>query len=121
MQGEAALFNDIKQDDGEQSNTFTTAVAVTSESARLLRLFIGDFHPLVYHQHPGATAIVQRLGRIMVRKQHRRIVAQVVKHIYWGISPTGVQQAPGGHCNRAALGRIMVRESQEQHLSALLL
>jgi hypothetical protein len=43
-------------------------VAVTSESARLLRLFIGDFHPLVYHQHPGATAIVQRLGRIMVRQ-----------------------------------------------------
>lgn len=67
LQGEAALFSDIKQDDGEQSNTFTTAVAVTSEDARLLRLFIGDFHPLVYHQHPGATAIVQRLGRIMVR------------------------------------------------------
>ncbi|KAF6255167.1 hypothetical protein COO60DRAFT_246764 [Scenedesmus sp. NREL 46B-D3] len=66
--GEAALFNDIKQDDGEQSNTFTTAVAVTSGHARLLRLFIGDFHPLVYHQHPGATAIVQRLGRIMLER-----------------------------------------------------
>ncbi|WIA37314.1 hypothetical protein OEZ86_014249 [Tetradesmus obliquus] len=66
--GEAALFSDIKQDDGEQSNTFTTAVAVTSEDARLLRLFIGDFHPLVYHQHPGATAIVQRLGRIMLER-----------------------------------------------------
>jgi hypothetical protein len=74
LQGEAALFSDIKQDDGEQSNTFTTAVAVTSESARLLRLFIGDFHPLVYHQHPGATAIVQRLGRIMVRELHQSYV-----------------------------------------------
>jgi hypothetical protein len=25
-----------------------------------------DLYPLVYHEHPGATAIVQRLGRIMV-------------------------------------------------------
>lgn len=27
-----------------------------------------DLYPLVYHEHPGATAIVQRLGRIMVRR-----------------------------------------------------
>jgi hypothetical protein len=44
-------------------------VRVVSADARLLRLHIGDFYPLVYHQHPGATAIVQRLGRIMVRAQ----------------------------------------------------
>lgn len=31
------------------------------------QLSIHDFYPLVYHEHPGATAIVQRLGRIMVR------------------------------------------------------
>ena len=67
LQGEAALFSDIKQADDADGGKFTTAVCVTSDAARLLRLFIGDFHPLVYHQHPGATAIVQRLGRIMVR------------------------------------------------------
>jgi len=63
--GEAALFADIKQADGDDGK-FTTSVAITSPTARMLKLFIGDFYPLVYHQHPGATAIVQRLGRIMV-------------------------------------------------------
>jgi hypothetical protein len=51
----------------DQGSKFTTAVSVVSPAARLLRLHINDFYPLVYHQHLGATAIVQRLGRIMVR------------------------------------------------------
>lgn len=66
LQGEAALFGDVKAADDE-GHKFTTAVSVVSPSARLLRLHINHFYPLVYHQHPGATAIVQRLGRIMVR------------------------------------------------------
>jgi hypothetical protein len=65
--GEAALFDDIKQQDAEGAVTFTTAARVVSEHARVLQLNIHDFYPLVYHEHPGATAIVQRLGRIMVR------------------------------------------------------
>lgn len=66
LQGEAALFGDVKAADDE-GHKFTTAVSVVSPTARLLRLHINHFYPLVYHQHPGATAIVQRLGRIMVR------------------------------------------------------
>lgn len=46
VQGEAALFGDVKAADDEGSK-FTTAVSVVSPQARLLRLHIGDFYPLV--------------------------------------------------------------------------
>lgn len=48
---------------------FTTSAIVTSDDARILRMNIRDFYPLVYHEHPGATQIVQRLGRVMVMQQ----------------------------------------------------
>lgn len=46
VQGEAALFGDVKAAD-EEGSKFTTAVSVVSSSARLLRLHINDFYPLV--------------------------------------------------------------------------
>ncbi len=66
--GESALFGEVKERDEEGHVRFTTQAVVspTGPPARLLKLSISDFLPLVYHEHPGATAIVQRLGRLMV-------------------------------------------------------
>ncbi|KAK9823565.1 hypothetical protein WJX72_003837 [[Myrmecia] bisecta] len=66
--GEAALFDDVKQLNADGTVEFTTSARVVSRTARILRLNIRDFLPLVYHEHPGATAIVQRLGRIMMER-----------------------------------------------------
>jgi hypothetical protein len=47
LQGEAALFQDVKQADEQGNVSFTTAVRVCSDSARILRMNIHDFYPLV--------------------------------------------------------------------------
>jgi len=94
--GEAALFADIKQADGDDGK-FTTSVAVTSPTARLLKLFIGDFYPLVYHQHPGATAIVQRLGRIMVSRTRQYHLPLLPANASCSMSPVVVLRQSVNH------------------------
>jgi hypothetical protein len=39
--GEAALFEDVKQQDSDGTVTFTTAARVVSESARVLQVWAG--------------------------------------------------------------------------------
>jgi len=63
LQGEAALFGDVKAADDEGSK-FTTAVSVVSPEARLLRLHIGDFYPLV------GTGPVRPQGQWAQQSQH---------------------------------------------------
>ena len=47
---------------------FTTTVTACSDSVRVIKLNVQDFYPLVYHEHPGATLIMQRLGRSMTQR-----------------------------------------------------
>eukprot|EP00193_Tetraselmis_chui_P011665 CAMPEP_0177786974 /NCGR_PEP_ID=MMETSP0491_2-20121128/21218_1 /TAXON_ID=63592 /ORGANISM="Tetraselmis chuii, Strain PLY429" /LENGTH=905 /DNA_ID=CAMNT_0019308239 /DNA_START=168 /DNA_END=2886 /DNA_ORIENTATION=- len=63
--GEAALFDDVKAVREDGSIKFTTTV-VSKGPVRILQMEIGSFYPLVYQEHPGSTAIVQRLGRVMM-------------------------------------------------------
>lgn len=52
---------------------FTTTAVVVSEQAVMLRMNIRDFLPLVYHGHPGATTIVQSLGKSLVRTVYNKL------------------------------------------------
>eukprot|EP00873_Tetraselmis_striata_P023795 jgi/Tetstr1/444059/TSEL_031997.t1 len=63
--GEAALFDDVKAVREDGSIKFTTTV-VCRGPVRVLQMEISSFYPLVYQEHPGSTAIVQRLGRVMM-------------------------------------------------------
>mmetsp|Transcript_16349 Transcript_16349/g.38821 ORF Transcript_16349/g.38821 Transcript_16349/m.38821 type:complete len:753 (-) Transcript_16349:799-3057(-) len=63
--GEAALFDDVKSVQEDGSIKFTTTVTCIG-SVKVLQMEISAFYPLVYQEHPGATAIVQRLGRVMM-------------------------------------------------------
>mmetsp|Transcript_30069 Transcript_30069/g.84867 ORF Transcript_30069/g.84867 Transcript_30069/m.84867 type:complete len:914 (-) Transcript_30069:527-3268(-) len=65
--GEAALFNDVKSVQEDGSIKFTTTVKC-SGPVKVLQMEIAAFYPLVYQEHPGATAIVQRLGRVMMER-----------------------------------------------------
>ena len=88
--GEAALFEDIKAKGEDGATTFTTAARVASDRAHVLALDIRDVYPLVYHEHPGATAIVQRLGRIMLER-----IQQTEERLQAILARQGPQSAAG--------------------------
>lgn len=66
--GEAALFEDLKTPDTSGDIRFSTAATVLSPSLMVLQINIADVTPLVNHAHPGATAIIERLGRMLLEQ-----------------------------------------------------
>eukprot|EP00241_Pyramimonas_parkeae_P004345 CAMPEP_0114260004 /NCGR_PEP_ID=MMETSP0058-20121206/20213_1 /TAXON_ID=36894 /ORGANISM="Pyramimonas parkeae, CCMP726" /LENGTH=885 /DNA_ID=CAMNT_0001375125 /DNA_START=134 /DNA_END=2791 /DNA_ORIENTATION=+ len=66
--GETAVFNDVKSMNKDGSVKFTTTATTATPDVVIVRMDIRDFFPLVFHEHPGATAIMQRLGEAVMQR-----------------------------------------------------
>ena len=96
--GETAVFNDLASSTAEPGSDgaakkFTTTAKAASPELLIVRLDIRDFLPLVYHQHQGATAIMQRLGEAVMQR-----VSQMEDQLQGLLSE---QQADGAQLSRA--------------------
>jgi CRP-like cAMP-binding protein len=96
--GETAVFNDLASSTAEPGSDgaakkFTTTAKAASPELLIVRLDIRDFLPLVYHQHQGATTIMQRLGEAVMQR-----VSQMEDQLQGLLSE---QQADGAQLSRA--------------------